>query len=225
MADRPSPTGRIAVVEGYLFYLDRKFKIRKGTIDFVDPDLSQAILDVEAEILINDRRGGSKDPYTILLTMKGPIKESTLELNSEPVLGRTDILSLLVFGTIRSRLTGQDTPGNPASIGTVLQERIAALSSKRLVDYAGRKIGTLLALDEVSIDGNLFTFGKSWGPQLLAAKKITDRMEITYSLTAGHVNEQNIRLNYNLSKYFSIVGQTDQKGKSGLDLKYRIQFK
>jgi len=50
-------------------------------------------------------------------------------------------------------------------------------------------------------------------------------VEITYITSVGHMNEQRIRLDYILSKYFSLEGQTDQRGRSGLDLKYRLKFK
>jgi hypothetical protein len=50
-------------------------------------------------------------------------------------------------------------------------------------------------------------------------------MELSYTTTAGSSNEQNIRLGYKLSDHLSLEGETDQKGQSGLDLKYRLKFK
>ena len=107
----------------------------------------------------------------------------------------------------------------------VLRERAELYSSQRISSYATRKVGTFLGLEEMSIEGNLFTFGRSWGPQLLASKKISDRVALSYKTTVGHINDQSIRLNYQLSKYFSLQGQTDQKGRSAIDLLYGIKFK
>ena len=75
------------------------------------------------------------------------------------------------------------------------------------------------------MEGNLFNIGKSTGPQLVASEQISDRVGITYSTAVGHLNEQQIRLDYRLSKYFSLEGQTDQKGRSGIDVKYKLRFK
>lgn len=80
-------------------------------------------------------------------------------------------------------------------------------------------------LDEISIEGNLFRFGKSWGPRLVASRRITDRMEVIYTTNVGHFNEKNVRIDYRLSKYFWIESETDQRGKAGLDLKYKIKLK
>ena len=82
-----------------------------------------------------------------------------------------------------------------------------------------------MGLDEFTIEGNLFSFDRSWGPQLLASKKISSRMEITYTTTVGHSNENRFRLDYWLSKHFSLEGETDQQGRAGMNLKYRLRYK
>ena len=83
----------------------------------------------------------------------------------------------------------------------------------------------MLGLEDISVEGNLFDIGESSGPQLIASEQISDRVGITYTTAVGHLNEQSVRLDYRLNKYFSVEGQTDQRGRSGLDLKYRVRFK
>ena len=77
----------------------------------------------------------------------------------------------------------------------------------------------------MTIQGNLFRFGSSWGPQLLASKKITNRMSVGYTATLGDLNEQQLRLEYRLLPHVSLEGQSDRKGNSGLDLKLGWKFK
>jgi len=50
-------------------------------------------------------------------------------------------------------------------------------------------------------------------------------MSVTYSTAVGHMNEQKVKLDYKLNDKFSLEGQTDQRGRSGLDLKYKLKFK
>ena len=66
---------------------------------------------------------------------------------------------------------------------------------------------------------------QSAGPQLVASKRISSRVELTYSTTVGYINDQSVRLDYLLSKYFSLEGQTDQRGRSSMNVKYRLRFK
>ncbi|MFZ0389449.1 MAG: translocation/assembly module TamB domain-containing protein, partial [Calditrichia bacterium] len=73
---------------------------------------------------------------------------------------------------------------------------------------------------------NLFNFGaEEGGPELVASKRVSDRLRVTYTTNVGQLNDNGIRLNYELTDHISLQGKTDQYGNSGLDLKYRIKFK
>ena len=222
---QPNIAGRISAREGYVLYLDRKFKVTKGDMDFIDPNRINPIIDLATESQLKAYQTMQDVPYTIFLNITGPLDHTELSLTSEPFLDRGDILALLTFGATRRQLTGGNKEGTGTNVGDILRERLAAYSSSRLSGYAEKRMGTLLGLEQMSIEGNLFQFGKSWGPQLLASKKLSNRMSLTYTTTVGHMNEQSIRLNYMLSRYFSLQGQTDQRARSSLDLKYSVKFK
>jgi len=223
--NQPGLSGRLSAKEGYVLYLDRKFKIEKGTLDFIDPNRINPILELSASSSIKGYQTQSRVPYTVWLKINGPLDEAIVELTSEPPLERSDIIALLTVGATRDQIMGKYESGKEMTLSSILRERASELSGQQISGYAARKVGGLLGLDEITIEGNLFRFGKTWGPQLLASKKLNNRIEISYTTTAGSSNEQNIRLDYKLSNHFSIEGETDQKGQSGIDLKYRLKFK
>ncbi len=220
---QPNLTGRVAVEEGYVLYIDRKFKIKQGVVDFVDRDRLNPIIDLRAEATVKSYRAMEATPYIITLAVSGPLDEVVVELTSDPPLDRSNIISLLTLGATRDQLAGKDAEGKEASASGVLLERAQSLSSQKIAGYTSRKVGTLLGLDQLTIEGNLFRFDESWGPQLLASKKISRRVEITYRTTVGHSNENSFRLDYWLSKHFSLEGETDQQGRAGMNLKYRLR--
>jgi autotransporter translocation and assembly factor TamB len=222
---QPNFTGRVTVEEGYLLYLDRKFKVKRGVVDFVDPNRLNPIIDFKAETEVKSYQATQATAYLITLSISGPLEEVVVELVSEPPEDKTNILSLLTVGATREQLVGKDAEGKDASASGVLLERARSLSSQRIAGYTSRKVGGFLGLDQFTIEGNLFDFDRSWGPQLLASKKISPRMEFTYTTTVGHSNENSFRLDYLLSKHFSLEGQTDQQGRSGMNLKYRLRLK
>jgi len=222
---QPNLTGRISAREGYLLYLDRKFRVAHGLLDFIDPNKVNPIVDVEAQTNLKPYQTLERIPYSITLRVTGPIQEAKTELVSEPSLDKLDIIALLTLGATRQRLSGRDSEKQSVSLGNVLKDRLAGISSDRISSYTTEKIGNLLGLEDMSIEGNLFKFGKSWGPQLVASKKITNRMEVSYTTTVGHSNDQGIRLNYYLNKKISLQGQTDQRGRSAIDLIYGLKFK
>ncbi|GAB4374492.1 MAG: hypothetical protein Kow0042_19160 [Calditrichia bacterium] len=220
----PNITGRLSVEEGYVLYLDRRFRVQKGVMDFVDPNRLNPIVDLQATTTLKNYQTLEGTTYDITLIVNGPMDEAVVELTSDPPLDKSDILSLLTVGATRGQLTGQSKESG-GSVSDLLRQRLEALSSSRISGYISRWVGNLLGLDEMNIEGNLFRVHESAGPQIIAAKQISDRIKLTYTTTVGHLNEQSIRLDYRLSQRFSLEGQTDQKGRSGIDLKYRVKFK
>ena len=224
-AAKTNISGRLKVEEGYILYLDRKFKVKQGVIDFIDPNTINPIIDFTAASEIKSYQTLSKKAYTVTITITGPLDEAVFDLQSQPPLDKSDIIALLTFGATREELIGRGLDSRSGGVGAAIQERLTEYSSQRISSFTSQKVGTLLGLEEMSIEGNLFSFGKSWGPQLVASKKLTERMCVTYSTTVGHTNEQNVKLDYKLNDKFSLEGQTDQRGRSGLDLKYKLKFK
>jgi autotransporter translocation and assembly factor TamB len=222
---QPNVTGRVSVEEGYILYLDRKFNVKNGVVDFVDPDRLNPIIDFSAEATVKTYRATEMTPYTVTIAIAGPLDEVVVELKSEPPLDRSNILSLLTLGVTRDELVGKDTEGKEGSLSSALLERAQSFSSQKISGYTAGKLGDLLGLDQMSVEGNLFRFDKSWGPQLLASKRISRRMTMAYITTVGHFNERSIRLDYELSRHFSLEGETDQRGRSGMNLKYKLRSK
>ncbi len=223
--DRPNITGRLSVEEGYIIYLDKKFMIVRGIVDSFDPNLFNPVFDFQAETNLKNYQTVSRKPYNITLVFGGTLEKVSLELTSDPPQDKSDIIALLTVGATRDQLAGKSSDGSDVTLSEILKERAEALSSQKISGYFSQKVGNLLNLEDVSIEGNLFNAGKSSGPQLIASEKISDRMEITYTTAVGHLNEQRIRLDYRLNKYFSVESETDQRGRSGVDLKYRLRFK
>ncbi len=221
----PNISGRLNIKEGYVLYLDRKFKVQRGVIDFTDPHRINPIMDFQATTELHSYQTLSKKEYKITLTLQGHLDQLMIELHSEPPRDRTDIIALLTVGATREELLSEPTGFNGEGLSAVLQARLKEYSSQKISAFASQKVGSLFGLESMSIEGNLFNFGKSWGPELVASKQLSERMTVTYTSTVGHLNEQRVRLNYQLSDKLSVVGQTDQQGRAGLDFQYQLKFK
>jgi len=221
----PNVTGRLTVDDGYILYLDRKFDVKHGVIDFIDPDRLNPVVDFQAESDIKTYQTLGKIPYVVTLAITGSLDHAQIDLTSNPPLDKPDIIALLTLGATRDQLTIRKSGGSDVSINDILKERAEMLSSRKISNYVSRRLGNIFGLEDISIEGNLFNIGRSSGPQIFASEKITNKMSINYTTAVGHSNEQSIRLDYRLSKYFSFEGQTDQRGQSGIDAKYRIKFK
>ncbi|MBN2366377.1 MAG: translocation/assembly module TamB, partial [Calditrichaeota bacterium] len=221
---RPNITGRLNVEEGYVMYLDRKFQVETGVLDFINPTELNPVINLKTVSTVKVYELQEPTEYKVTLAVSGPMDQPVVELTSNPPLDRSSILSLLTLGTPMENIAFTGEEEGP-SVANVLRSRAASLSSRKITGLVSRQVGNLLGLDQVRIEGNIFRFKETGGPQLVASKTFLDNFEVTYSTSVGHLNEQSIRLDYHISKYWSIQGQTDQRGESGIDLKYRLKFR
>jgi len=90
-ASNPLLEGRMDVLSGELNYLNRKFTVTSGTIEFVNPDKIEPEVDIIAETVINT--------WKIGLTIKGIVgKELFYKMESTPPLLDNEIVALILTG-------------------------------------------------------------------------------------------------------------------------------
>jgi autotransporter translocation and assembly factor TamB len=206
----PMITGRLALDDGYVMYLDRKFVIEEGIVDFVDTREINPYLNIVANSTVIDYEQGEQFTYDVTLIITGNARSATIDLTSDPYLEQSNILSLLTFGTPN---TGQGGVGSQAG----------ALAGRAVSSYVGATLGNAIGLESVSVQGNLFAPEES-GATLLATKEISDRAEITYITNVSGFNENSIRVTYFLNKNWTISGETNQEGEGSLDLKLKVRW-
>jgi|GEM_PF-4904405 len=221
---QPNIAGRVVVQKGYVLYLDRKFKLSNGTLFFSDPHRINPLIDLTAVCEVTDYQESKEVNYTITLKLSGLLEKPEFSLTSEPALDRANIVSMLTLGRTRESLLPQSSGNQRASLQQVMLTRFQQIGAHRLADYTEQKLSEALALENISIEGNLLQWDKPWAPKITASKRISERFNITYSTVVGHATEQQIKLGYQMSKYFSIVGNTGQLGQSGIDLKFHYKF-
>jgi autotransporter translocation and assembly factor TamB len=117
------------------------------------------------------------------------------------------------------------TRGHLGGKGVVLEDCARQLASQRISGALSKEAGKALGLDEVTVTGNLFNFGVSWGPQLVISKSIFPRTKITYSMNVGHINDQSFRISYQLNPKWSLAGETDENENSAQSIIYDLRFK
>jgi hypothetical protein len=218
-------TGKLFVKEGYILYLDSKFIISKGIVKFTHPDCINPIIAIQGETQLKRYQTLEHAEYRIVIQIQGQLHQIKIKLRSTPQLARSDIIALLAIGSTRKYLIEKENEQNHGLVNYIVKDRLVLQYGDKITGYTTDKMSAFLGLDKMRITGDLSEFRKSTGPQLLASKRISERAEIIYTTKVGHLNEQSIRLDYKLSKYFSFEGQTDQQGRSDIDLKYRLRFK
>ncbi|HKN18471.1 MAG TPA: translocation/assembly module TamB domain-containing protein, partial [Dissulfurispiraceae bacterium] len=221
---QPVVLGKLEAKQGLVYFRNNEFKILQTTVDFSNPDQIMPYFVIVAQTKVRN--------YNIMLTLDGYVNQFTLSLSSDPFLAETDIFSLLTVGQI-----GKNLKGLEGGIGA--GEATSFLTGK-MQDVFEERFRTITGLDRLSIEpsvtpmseGALTTtaaLSNSTGtisPRVTVSKQLLgDKLYVTYSAATGSGEAQVLRLEYLLGPNVSLVGDRDELGSLGGDIKFRFGFK
>jgi autotransporter translocation and assembly factor TamB len=132
------------------------------------------------------------------LTLAGRLDRFTVHLASDPPLPRERIQAL-VAGGAATLAVGGGLPG-------------------KILEEAGR----LAQLDVFQIEP--MQEEKGGGARVLAGKRVTERLEVTYSRTISAAPTQRVTAEYQLTDAISLLGSQDERGAYGFDVRFSLSF-
>ncbi len=134
-ADRPKISGYVRVMRGHLDLLTKRFTLDKGKITFLSRYPPQPEIDMVASTPVKD--------LLAKVNISGQATEPSIELSSEPVLPRDEILARILF----NRALNEITPVQAVKL---------ALAVRTLTSGGGggimSKVRQSMGLDELNID-------------------------------------------------------------------------
>lgn len=203
----PILLGDIEAVDGTANFQDRTFKILKGRVSFLNPLLIEPTMDIKGETYVKD--------YRVTVSIAGTPDRIKTEFNSSPPLPPEDVLALLALGEAFRRTYSYDRS---------TQQSTASLLSFQLAERAKLGTGKLLVIDRFRIDPFLMGTSAEMTARLSVGKKITKDLFILYSTNLTTQREEIVRIEWELSNDFSLIGIRNELGRISLDLKLRRRF-
>jgi translocation and assembly module TamB len=202
--------GRIETDKGSVFFRNNDFEIIRASADFVDPEEMNPYLDINAETSIQG--------YSIRVALEGQIPNLDLSLVSDPPLDETDILGLLTHGEVGSELGGLE-----AGIGTA---EATSFMTGEYQDVIEERLTRLTGLDRFEVEPYASGRTRKIGPRVSVSKRlIEDKLYVTYTSSVGVAEEDDVKLEYRLNRNVSLIGENDETGSLGADIKFRFEFK
>lgn len=215
----PVLLGDIDLGSGDFYFQDRSFRVINGRLSFVDPINTEPYLDFRGETYVKD--------YRVTLNMSGPVSRLKPEFSSSPPLPPEEILSLLALGEAFKRTYYSYSGDRSTALNT------ASLLTYQIADQARRRTpGGLFSLDRFRIDPYIpesapggiaarITVGKKISPNLLF---LYSTIVANSTVMAGIDEVPIFRMEWDISRKFSLVGGRDDRGRLSLDVKYRKRF-
>ena len=210
----PALTGHVEISTGFLDFQGSRYRITRGSVDFVDPFRIEPVVDVAAETELRD--------YRIILGISGRGDEIRLDMRSDPPLPQLEVVSLIAGGRTREELAEDRAAG--AALPT--SERLfrggaATILADLLQSRAGSRFGLL---DRFRIDPFLVGAENNPVARVTISEQITRDLTITYSQDLSSNRQQIILIEYFLNNDTSFIASRDETGAVGLDIKLRKRF-
>ncbi len=221
---QPRLNGSVQLIEGSFRYLNRQFLISRGYLKFIEKNENNPVFDIQSNTLVRSYENIGQKNYLITLSLAGDIENTDYELICSPNLSQPDIIAMLTKGKTRKPVKKEKITGE-LSYSDILVERARSLTSQSVESIAEKQVGTLFNLDKVDVKLNYSDKNARKGTRIIASKKIAGELDITYTSVVGYSNDQAIKLEYKISDTISLEGESDQKGRTGIDLKFKYNFK
>lgn len=205
----PGLMGRVQVESGSVFFRSNEFRVISGSADMIDPARFNPIVNVSAETWAKG--------HLVRLSMEGPLNQLNMNLFSESNFTETDILALLSVGGV-----GKEVEGLAGDIGAA---EAAAFLSGGLQDEMEETITSITGFDRFQLDPHVDKTLGTMGPRMTVGKKLFfDKMFISYSTNIGTSESQAVKLEYSVMPGITVLGQRDELGGTGADVKFHFDF-
>ncbi|MBF0457019.1 MAG: translocation/assembly module TamB domain-containing protein [Nitrospirae bacterium] len=194
---QPLLYGRVMAEGGTVRFMNREFDITHATLDFTGTADINPYLNIMAETTMKG--------YNIRMFLDGQLKRFNLTMASEPKLKEADILKLFA---------GPD--GGSTAAASIITSKYQNLVEER--------IKTITGLNRFEVSSSTAEEKSTVTPQVTISKKFLDNklnVVMASSTTKGEI----IKLEYKINPTTSIVGERNEIGSLGADVKFRFTFK
>jgi len=203
----PVILGDIEILEGNVYFQDRKFRILRGLVSFFNPATIEPYVDFKGETYIKN--------YRVMFSLTGFLDRLNPEFSSSPPLPPEDVLALLTMGEAFKRTYSYEKS---------TQLSTASLLSFQLSEEAKKRAEKLFSIDRFRIDPFVLGSSAEMTARLTLGKKLSRNFFILYSTNLTTQKEEIARLEWELTNDFSVVGTRDEEGRFSLDVKIHRRF-
>ena len=215
-AARPTLLGRVSVNQGEVQFFGNKYIINRGEISFYNPAKIEPVLDMDLETRV---RG-----VLVTINFTGPLSRLNVSYRSDPPLQSTEIVALLAVGrapgTNSSLASGQTvaTQGVLSGSGnTLLGQAVAAPISGRLQRFFG--------VSRLKIDPQLTGINAVPQARLTVEQQVSRDVTLTYITNLAEANQQIVRVEWDITRNWSVVALREDNGAFGIDFFFKKRFK
>lgn len=198
----PRITGDLSVKKGYFDFIEKRFEIEEGAVDFNGTSPPNPILRIKA--------AAADDDFTAIIKLDGPANDPKLTLESEPILPEDEVLARLLFNRELSEI-------GPVEAGKL------ALALNKLRGGGGfdafGEIRDALKIDTLDIVGG----EEAADSKVKAGKYLSD--DVYLEVERGAAGESGrARVEIEILPSISLEADTGEDSSGGVGIKWRFDY-
>lgn len=204
-SELPVIKGKIALVRGQVSVVGQTFKLEEGTIDFLGGEKIDPLIDVKAI--------SQKKDLQVTVRVHGPAVNPEIDLSSDPVLPRDEIVSRMLFGKSTTQLSALEA----VQLAAAVAELSGAAGSRSFLDIARGKLGIDVLRVESVGEGDETT------PAVSAGKYVSE--DIYLGVKQGTTAESgSVEVEVELTPNISLKSEVGQTGQSNLGVRFKWDY-
>lgn len=216
---KPILLGSIYASQGEVNFFGNRYNISRGELLFYNTAAVAPQVDLDLETRV---RG-----ITVYLNVSGPLSRLNITYRSEPPLQSSEILALLTVGrtpaatsgsvVATDRIRSQTVMENSAGSNTLLGTALTAGLNTRTERFFG---ASRLRIDPSNVGVDALPQAR-----LSIEQSISRDVTITFITNLNRSQQQVVRLEWDLSRQWSLIAIKDENGAFAVDFLYRKRFR
>ncbi len=177
---------------GKLHFRGTSFHLRYASVTFSNPYKIYPVFTVATYTHINQ--------YIIRMNAHGSFLNFNVNFSSTPPLSELDIVSMLALGVPSNSIYS-------SSAGSIAASEAASAVGGGVESGITGAISNYFGFKNLSIAPSYSAVTRSVAPQVIASKRLTRRLTISYSNTIASQSSQSVALTYKLAHHVSLIGE------------------
>ena len=225
--ERPVLQGSIDMDRGDVFFLGKRYQIRRASITFNNPSAIEPFFDLEAGTRI--RVPG--ETYIVTVSATGPDPLRTLQLSADPNLPDYQLYALLLSDIPPNRDVESAQYAGVTPQEQLLRDQIARSLTSLPLSQASRAIQEAFGVDSVQLstsltDPTLQTVRIDPAARITVLKRVNNRTYVTYSRSlSSSTRDQVILVEIDQTDQLSWILSRNEDGTYAIDFRVRRTFR
>lgn len=214
---RPIVLGRVAITQGVVDFFGSRYEVNRGEVTFNNPLKVEPVVALDLETRV---RG-----VAISINLNGPANKLNMSYRSDPPMQSSEILALLAVGRTPNSTTSSVAQPTPAQSQGLFGGDSSMIVGAAVSAGINGRLQRFFGISRVRLDPQLTGIDNVPQARLTLEQQVSRDVTLTYITNLNRTQQQIVRIDWDISRAWSVVAVRDENGIFGIDINFRKRVK